>query len=143
MLAIYDEYAQLRKLPKGQRPSLETFLKEKNEEYGTSYTRTNMLMKFKCIEEHTERAPLPELVHTNRKIGNYYLPEYALTVLDEYEEIIRLYRQEGKKPPSLPDICEKLAKRYEISPRTIQEYIIHARFYRRSLSKAPDSGPNE
>lgn len=134
VLAIYDEYAQLRKLPKDQCPSLEVFLKDKNVEYGTTYTRTNMLMKFKKIVELNVRPPLPEPQHDGLKVKNYSLPKYAFSVLDDYDAILLSYRQKGAPLPTMEVIYEQLSEKYKVAPRTIREHIIYARAYRRSTA---------
>lgn len=130
VLAIYDEYCQIRRLPDGQRPTLEAFLKEKNEQYGTQYKRTNMLAKFKKIEESKIRNPRPELSKEYNPLKDRRLG-VAVQVSKEYDDILMKYRERGENPPKRDVITEKLADKYGVSKGSIDQYIPKGRKYRR------------
>lgn len=118
VLAIYDEYVKIRQLPIGQRPRMEDWLKEINQQFGTNYKRANMLMKFKIIEECGLRSPLPEL-NKEKDPNTYPALKRALDVRSEYEAIKLSYRERGEQPPKRDRIIEQLAAKYGVKEGTI------------------------
>lgn len=130
VLTIYDEYSQIRRLPESQRPRFSDFLNEKNEQYGTCFKRTNMLAKFKKIEESGIREPMPEYNKEfdplkDRRLG------VAVKVSKEYDDILMKYREQGDNPPKRDVITEKLAIKYGVSKGSIDQYIPKGRKYRK------------
>lgn len=143
VLAIYDEYVQLRKLPDGQRPSLTALLEEKNAQYGTKFKRANMMMKFKYIEEHgirTERSETerPTIERTKRWEYGQRPNDKVMAVYEDYENIKLSYRERGENPPKSIYIYEILAKKYELSPSTIQGYLGRAWGYNKAKNEIAD-----
>lgn len=129
VLTIYDEYAENRKLPRGQRLSLEAFLKEKNEQYGTKYTRTNILQKFKVIEESGVRSPLPDMETNHSKYGGAKLNEKAFSILEDYNQMVKSYREKGAPVPTSYVLIQRLSEKYGLSADTVQHYVYTARGY--------------
>ena len=123
ILALYDEYAEERKKPSGQRRGLNAFLQEKNAQLGTSYKRTNMLMKFAEIEKSGIRPPLPELQSKEEP----RLPDKAFDMLADYDRIVLSYRERGEKPPRNFDIYQMLQEKYGLSTGRINQCIWLAR----------------
>lgn len=130
VLAIYDEYSKVKLLPKRQRPTLEEFLDKKNTEYGTSFKRTNMLAKFKQIEESGIREPMPDFKEESYD-ERYLNIGRALKVLEEYEAIKLSYRERGEMPPKRHLIFEILGQKYGVSIGTIERDIYVARKHNR------------
>ncbi len=131
VLAIYDEYAPLRKLPASQRPRLQDFLEEKNRQYGTNYTRQNMYAKFKYIQEAGIRPPLDDLQKPEKLIRT----EKAINILRDYENTINNHRENGEPIPDSFEICCVLSKKYSLAPSTIMGYLTFARGIRRENNK--------
>ena len=127
VLAIYDEYAKLRKLPPNKRPIFEQFLEEKNKEYGTNYKVPNLYAKFKRIEENNVRDPLPPL--TKSKYG--FSVEKALLLLEEYEQIQLSYRQRGERAPRRYILLEQVGEKHKFTPESVLTYITKARKIRK------------
>lgn len=122
VLAIFDEYVQLRLLPPNIRPTFAQFLDEKNRQYGTNYKRTNMLAKFKVIVDLGIREPLPEL---DKSIPAYRngTKERNLLILEDFESIKRSYRERGEPEPRRENILRLLSEKYGLSINTISQYI--------------------
>ena len=74
VLSIYDEYASIKRRPAEKRISLQELLDIRNKEFGTNYTRTNMLAKFRTIEELGIREPLPDLYRRKDAAPEHSVP---------------------------------------------------------------------
>jgi len=130
VLAIYDEYAELRKLPRDETPTLEAFLVEKNRQYGTNYTRTNLYQKFKYIVDHGIREPFEELPRKKQKYGKKAM-QLAEIVLDDYERLVLSYREKGARVPLRDALYEEVGKKHGLSLYTVNGYVSAARAQRR------------
>ena len=130
VLAIYDEDTRVRLLPESQRPRFSDFLEEQNKRYGTSYTRTNMLDKFKKIEASGIRPPRPEYNKENDPLKDRWIG-FAVTISKEYEALRLTYRERGEKPPKRFELIEILSKKYELSVNSLDKYITVGKKYRR------------
>ena len=132
VLAIYDEYAEPRKLPPNKRPIFKQFLEEKNKEYGTNYKVPNLYAKFMRIEENNVRDPLPSLTKSKYPFS----VKKALLLLKEYEEIQLSYKQRGERPPKRYIIVEQLCEKHNFTPDTVVNYITYARKIRKQLNNS-------
>lgn len=130
VFAIYDEYAKIRRMPKSQRPSFEKFLDEKNRQYGTNFKRSNMLMKFRKIEESGLREPLPKINYDKEPAG-YTVLSRKIKVALEYDALRRSYREKGETIPPRYILCEVLGNKYGIATRTVNEHITDGNKYMR------------
>ncbi len=139
VLAIYDEYAKIRRIPKSQRPTLEEFLAEKNKQFGTAFKPANMRMKFKKIEESGLREALPDLNYEKEPVGNTVLSRKIKVAL-EYDALRLSYREKGEKIPPRHILCEILGKRHGIAIRTVNEYITDGNKYMR---EHPEFNPDK
>ena len=143
VLAIYDEYVNIRLLPENQRPRFEDFLEEKNNQYGTHYKRTNMLAKFKKIEESGIRQPRPDYNNEIDPLKDRYIGT-AVMISKEYDAMLLSYRERGEKPPKRFELMEILAEKYGLTNSTVDHYI---RFYNKcwgqAMSLAPKSCQNK
>lgn len=142
VLAIYDEYAQIRRMPDGKRPPFHVFLDEKNKQYGTNFKMPNLYAKFKAIEESGIRPPLPEINrydNTHGKSSTAHAGIVAVTraiqVLAEYESIILSYREKGEPVPKNNYIIPILSEKYGVSYRRIEELLSIGRNHRRRQQK--------
>lgn len=127
VLDIYDTYMATRSLPAEKRLSLAQILEAKNKEYGTSYKRTNMLAKFKKIEESGLRPPRPELYTRDQADPMESIPPHYFDILREYEEIRRSYRQRGEKVPVRDRLLEELGKKHNLTRQSVEDCISLAR----------------
>ena len=123
VLSIFDEYVENRKLPASQRKTLNEFLLEKNEQYGTNYKRANILAKFNYIVENGVRPPLPDLRNPERYINGRAVNDKAFAAYEEFERIVLSYRERGEKAPPNREIYLILAERYGLSVQTIESNI--------------------
>ena len=138
VLAIYDEYVQNRQLPPDKRLTFAVFLEGKNRLYGTDYKRTNMLAKFKAIEELGIRDPMPAF---NRKIDPQTdsRTQTKLKCAEEYEAIKRSCRERGMSAPKKDEILSMMAEEHGLSPFTIGQYIVEGKRIMRDLSPKGNS----
>lgn len=130
VLAIYDEYVATRSLPYSERPKFAAFLKEKNEQYGTNFKRTNMLAKFSYIEEKGYRTPRPEIINQDKSHG-FSISNKMLSIYDDYNELVLSYRKQGVKVPGKEVLCEQLKEKYNLATSTIYHYVLSVRAYYR------------
>ena len=112
-------------LPAEERISLDKISERKNREYGTNYKRTNILMKFRVIEESGLRQPKPDRRYRPDK--GKIIPAHYFDIMHEYDEIRLGYRQRGEKPPLRDRILEEIGKKYGLSVKTTADYISRAR----------------
>lgn len=131
VLLIYDEYAKIRTLPFHLRPTFQQFLDEKNKQYGTQYKRTNMLAKFKIIEERGIRPPMPEYTEPVR-LWEKAITNTMLSLYADYEKIILGYRQRGETLPVMNTVYEELSKKYGLTANTVGCYIHRVRVYKKN-----------
>lgn len=131
VLSIYDEYAAIKRRPVEKRISLQELLDIKNKEFGTDYTRTNILAKFKTIEELGIREPMPPLYRRKYAAPEHSIPPHAFQILDDYNAIILSYRQKGEPIPRSDKIHSALADKYGLSQKSISGLLVSARAARR------------
>lgn len=131
VLAIFDEYAAIRRLPKSKRITLDELLRRKNEEFGTSYKRTNILAKFAMIVEQGVREPLPDLKNSDRYANGRYIGEKELLVCEGYEKAVLGYKEKGEKVPAPIAIYEELGKKYGLTVQSVAATISAVRRYKR------------
>lgn len=122
ILAIYDAYFEVRKLPRWQQPTLEEFIEQKNKEYGTHYKRTNLLAKFKYIQSKGIREPFQQIKTDGPS-------DFAFELLRAYEEMKSNYREKGEEPPDNTQMFLVLSERYNRSVSIIQHHVSTARAY--------------
>ena len=130
ILAIYDEYAELRKEPKGDVGTFSQFLEAKNQQYGTNYTRTNLYQKFDYIVRHGIREPLPKIPLTPRRRGKKTM-QFANVLLEDYEQLVLSYREKGADVPRSEELFEEVGKKHGLSMYTVSQYVSTARAERR------------
>ncbi len=130
VLAIFDEHALHRNLPPSQRPSFKDFIAEKNKQYGTNFTRQNIYAKFRYIEEHGIRPPLKELTKAGLQSEGRTVNQKTLNILDDYQNIIANYQEQGKILPNRWDIYRQLGNKYSLSPDTIKSCIKAGKDYK-------------
>lgn len=135
VLEIYDEYTRIRLLPKKGRPSLDALLKEKNAQYGTSYTRTNMLEKFRYIEEKGIRDKRPPMPARKPNVCSVDISEKVLSVFRDYNALVLSYREKGQKLPVRERLYEEIGQKYQLAPKTVQGYVVAARSYVKTQKK--------
>ena len=126
VLAIYDAQAKNISFPPKDRLSFQKLLDEKNEQYGTSYKRTNMLAKFKYIEELGLRQPLDSFKKMHERVPS----ERYFAIANEFNEIALSYRKKGEKVPNL-QIQIQLGKKYNVTHPTITKIVSEVNVYNR------------
>lgn len=138
VLTIYQEWAKLCPLPSDVRPNFKEFLIQKNEQYGTSYKRTNMLAKFKTIEERGFLPPLPPL---NMEKSKPDMPQkIAFEVYERFLEIRTDYLKRGEELPKNITIHKQLSDEFDRTINMIEKYINMVRMY---MKKHPEIRNNE
>lgn len=129
ILAIFDEYAELRKLPSNQRPTFKEFLDLKNNQYNTNFKHSNLRMKFVYIVEHGIRPALPDLQKVEK--GDRTPNAIECQIFNEYEQIVTSYREKGLQLPMRDVIYRQLGDKYNRSPSVIRVYVSKVRTYLR------------
>lgn len=142
VLAIYDAYAEIRKLPKSKRPTFDEFLEEKNKEFGTNFKRANLLAKFKYIEERGVREPLEPLQLLKQEERVRTPSDRALEIYQAYEEIRLSYREKGEEPPQNLQIYSVLSARFGFTISVIERHVVTTRAHLRRL-KANETHENK
>ncbi len=122
VLAIFDEYSDIRKLPKSQRPKLDDFIAEKNKQYGTNYKRPNLYAKFQYIVDNGIRPPLEELSVYPKYCGRSITKKHV-EIYQEYENLVMSFREEGKVIPKRCELERILATKFSLSPQSINSGI--------------------
>lgn len=122
VLAIYDAYAEVCKIPQWKRPTFEQFLAEKNKELNTNYKRTNMMAKFKYIQNSGLRQPFEK---RNKEVPR----DLAFELLRAYEELRASYLEKGEPLPRVENMTAALGERYNMSAHTVKVYVSTARAY--------------
>lgn len=130
VLAIYDEYTKIRLLPESKRPTFRDFLEQKNIQYGTNYKRTNMLAKFKQIEESGVRPPRPEYNKEIDPLKDRTLGK-KVEISREYDAMLLSYRERGEAPPKKIVLMDALSEKYGFAHTTLEQIIWAGRKYRR------------
>lgn len=131
VLALYDEYVRMLSLPKNQQTKMEDWVQEKNAQYGTSYKRANLLMKFKYIEEQGVRPPRPK---REKFIANAdgRPPEKVMAIYEDYERARLNAREKGENPQHSIVIMSELSEKYKLSRMTIRDHIRRGQSYMRN-----------
>ncbi len=122
VLAIYDAYAEVCKIPQWKRPTFEQFLAEKNKELNTNYKRTNMLAKFKYIQNSGLRQPVEK---RNKEVPR----DIAFELLRAYEELRTSYLETGEDLPHVEEMAAVIGERYNVAVSTVKRHVATARAY--------------
>ena len=130
MLAIYDEYAAMRKLPKKDRITFGKFVEEKNRQYGTDFGRTNLYEKFKYIAKLGIRERIEKTPYRTERYG-VKVQQLAPLILEDYDKLVLSYREKGEPVPRKDILTETLGKKYGLSMHTVTGYLCFARAEKR------------
>lgn len=130
VLAIYDEYAAMRKLPKKDRITFGKFVEEKNRQYGTDFGRTNLYEKFKYIAKLGIRERIEKTPYRTERYG-VKVQQLAPLILEDYDKLVLSYREKGEPVPRKDILTETLGKKYGLSMHTVTGYLSFARAEKR------------
>ena len=124
VLAVFDEWAKVKALPQNIRPSLENFLKEKSQQYGTTFKRTTIIETFKRIVKSGVRESLPDF----NRAG--IVSERMITIANDYKKLVMWYKERGEKVPSKTSLLQVLADTHNLSWYTVEQYVNRVQTYK-------------
>ena len=113
MLAVYDAWAEERRLPPDQRSSFKEFCKRMGAQHQREFKTSATRYHFNQIEKYGLRDPLPPLARGSKEIPPSI--QAQIDVFNEYKELQLSYRKKGLPVPPADALFAIIAERHGIT----------------------------